>query len=57
MSFADGGGAAEIDAAVSAKQMTKHEWRIEFLSFRAKSRNLVVKALTYFRGILRLRSG
>jgi len=43
--LADGGGWAKADQAVSANQMTKHEYRIQFLSFRAKSRNPVAKAL------------
>jgi len=38
MSLADGVGSAQIDDAVSAKQITKAEWRIELLSFRAESR-------------------
>jgi hypothetical protein len=52
MSFAEGVGSAKTDQAVSAKQMTKHEYRIQFLSLRAKSK--LQRSPDCFRGEARL---
>jgi len=50
MSFADGVGSAKTEKGVSAKQTIKHEYRIDFLSFRAKSRNPVATRLNKIAG-------